>query len=427
MKANIFALLMLAEGIAGHAIQRTAGTQGAQNGQNGQNGQDQQVSDPESCKPTGKAVYLITNDAQNAVVALPISADGTLEKGTITPSGGKGSIALDAKGQPATPDALVSQSALTIAGGFLFTVNAGSNSVSMLSIDKRDPTKLAVVGKPAEVPGEFPSTVAASAKNKLTCVATTGAKAGISCASFSKNGIGSMDGLRAIDLGQTTPPVGPTNTVSHTFFSEDESTLFTMVKGDPGANKTGFLSSLPIEQKKSCSGANAAAAAQKDSRVSPPGTAVLFGSQVIPGTNTIFATDASFGATVLSVDEKSGQAQVVRRQTIDGQKATCWAAFSKATGSVFVTDVAFPRIIEMSAKDASIISTIDLSAAGDPGFIDLQAAGDFLYALSPGNGTTDAAIAVVDLSAGQGQAKAIQRFSLKGISGKNSQGIAVLN
>lgn len=95
---------MLAEGIAGHAIQRTADTQ------------DQKNADPEGCKPTGKAVYLITNDAQNSVVALPISADGTLEKGTITPSGGKGSNSLDAQKQPAAPDALVSQSALTIAG-----------------------------------------------------------------------------------------------------------------------------------------------------------------------------------------------------------------------------------------------------------------------------------------------------------------------
>lgn len=406
---------MLAEGIAGHAIQRTADTQ------------DQKNADPEGCKPTGKAVYLITNDAQNSVVALPISADGTLEKGTITPSGGKGSNSLDAQKQPAAPDALVSQSALTIAGNFLFTVNAGSNSVSMLSIDKRDPTKLAVVGKPAAVPGQFPNTVAASAKNKLACVGTTGAKAGISCAPFSKNGIGSMDSLRAIDLVQSTPPVGPTNTVSHAFFSEDESTLFTMVKGDPTVNKTGFMSSLAIEQKKSCSGSMASSAASEDSRVSPPGTAVLFGSQFIPGTNNIFATDASFGAAVLSVDQKSGQASIVRRQTIEGQKATCWAAFAKSTGTVFVTDVALPRIIEMSAKDASIISTIDLSAGGDSGFIDLQAAGDFLYALAPGNGTTDAAITVLDISGGQGKAKSIQRFSLKGMSGKNSQGIAVLN
>lgn len=129
---------------------------------------------------------------------------------------------------------------------------------------------------------------------------------------------------------------------------------------------------------------------------------------------------------MMSVNTQTGQAAVVGKQAIDGQKATCWAAFASATGSVFVTDVATPRIIEMSASNASIISTIDMSANGDPGFIDLKAAGAFLYALSPGNGTSDAAITVMDIFGGQGKAKAIQKFSLKGMAGANAQGIAIL-
>lgn len=297
----------------------------------------------------------------------------------------------------------------------------------MLSICKDDPTKLTLVGQPAAVPAEFPNTVAVSNKNKLACVGATGAVAGISCASFSNKGLGAMDALRAIDLGQSTPPVGPTNTVSHAFFSEDESTLFTMVKGDPAVNKTGFLSTLAVQRNTSCRGVGRVAAAPQDTRSSPEGTAVLFGSQVIPGTGNTFATDASFGAAVMSVDVKTGQAAVIGKQAIDGQKATCWAAFAPATGSVFVTDVGVPRIIEMSADNASIISTIDLSASGDPGFIDLKASGPFLYALSPGNGTTDAAIVVMNISSGQGTANAIQRFSLNGMAGANAQGMAILD
>jgi hypothetical protein len=65
---------------------------------------------------TGKAVYFITNDATNAVVALPIGPDGKLSAGTVTQTGGAGSASLKSDGQPAAPDALVSQSALTIAG-----------------------------------------------------------------------------------------------------------------------------------------------------------------------------------------------------------------------------------------------------------------------------------------------------------------------
>jgi hypothetical protein len=70
----------------------------------------------ESAGAMGKAIYLITNEETNGVLALPIGKDGTLSKGSITMTGGAGSVAVDADGNPATPDALVSQSSLTIAG-----------------------------------------------------------------------------------------------------------------------------------------------------------------------------------------------------------------------------------------------------------------------------------------------------------------------
>ncbi|KAI8634645.1 hypothetical protein F5Y19DRAFT_409475 [Xylariaceae sp. FL1651] len=402
MKSYTFICSLLAASVSSHAIKKPSPNQ------------------------TGKAVYLLTNDEVNSVVALPIGADGKLSRGTVTPSGGNGSNSIDGSTmQPAGPDALVGQSALTLAGNHIFAVNAGSNSLSMLKISPNNPTALTLMGKPAAIPGEFPNTVAASAKNNLACVATTGAVAGISCTTFSNRGLEAMDTLRPIDLGQSTPPVGPTNTVSHIFTNADETAFLTMVKGDPATNKTGFVSMLPIQQKSSCKGDKATAAAQ-DVRSSPNGTAVLFGSQNIPGGSNVFTTDASFGGAVLSMDAKTGQATLVAKGVVDGQKATCWSALSGATGSVFVTDVGVPRLVEMSVKDASIISQVDLSSTGAPGFIDLKAAGGFLYVLTPGNGTTDAAIVVMDVSGGQGTAKPIQTFSLKGVADKNAQGIAIL-
>lgn len=103
MKTTL-AILFLAKGIACHVIQRHTGQ-----------------SDP-SCQATGKAVYLLTNDANNAVVALPIDEDGTLAAGTVTLSGGKGSNSIDGTTmKPAQPDALVSQSSLAIAGNVSLT------------------------------------------------------------------------------------------------------------------------------------------------------------------------------------------------------------------------------------------------------------------------------------------------------------------
>ncbi|KAB2110372.1 hypothetical protein AG0111_0g491 [Alternaria gaisen] len=391
-------------------------------GQAQQHGGMSCMQQPNAGKPAvGRAIYMLTNDAENAVIALPIGADGMLSKGKVMKTGGAGSVAVDAEGKPATPDALVGQSALTIAGNNLFAVNAGSNTLTMMTISSRDATSLSCVGKPLAIPGEFPNTVAASAKNKLACVGTTGAKAGISCASFSRQGLGQMDELRSFDLGQSTPPVGPLNTVSQTFFSSDESALFTTVKGDPTVNNTGFLSTYSVLASN-----GAATLSKKDVRSSPNGTAVLFGSATLSNDpSTLFVTDASFGATVLSIDSK-GQATVKGKQAIDGQAATCWATISDATNSAFVTDVGVNRVVEMSLDDASIIKQLDLSANGDPGLIDLRTAGDFVYALSPGNGTTAAAITVLDVSGGQGSMKQVQHFGLSGMAGKNAQGMAVL-
>jgi hypothetical protein len=261
----------------------------------------------------------------------------------------------------------------------------------MFKIDPKDSTRLTMVGQPVQVPGEFPNTVAASAKNNVVCVGTTGAVAGISCANFSnKGGIGAMDELRAIDLGQTTPPAGPTNTLSQVFFSDDQSTLFATVKGDPAANNTGFLASFDVA---GCG--KKGVVAQEGTRSSPEGTAVLFGSTALPGSTDIFVTDASFGAAVLSIDGE-GAGTVKGQSAIDGQAATCWATFSAATGTAFVTDVAVNRLVEMSIEDGSILGEIDLSANGNPGMIDLRAVGDFIYALSPGTGETEAAISVID-------------------------------
>ncbi|KAJ5115534.1 hypothetical protein N7526_011415 [Penicillium atrosanguineum] len=286
---------------------------------------------------------------------------------------------------PASPDALSSQGSVV----YLFAVNAGSNTVSMFEIDANDATRLFMVGMPAAIPGDFPVTVAASVKRQVVCVGYTGAKAGTSCASFTPDGINQMEEVVSFDLGQTTPPTGPTNTVAQVFFTANDTRLITTVKGDPTTNKTGFISVLPF--KDLCS----TDFELYDTRSSPPGTAVLFGGVNIPNTSDIFVVDASFGATLLELNTTSDILYLRRKVVIEGQKATCWSSYSQARGSFFVADAAVNRLAEISGDGSRIMSILDLEN-GDPGLIDLQTCGRFVYALSPGNGTTPAAITVVD-------------------------------
>jgi len=105
-----------------------------------------------------------------------------------------------------------------------------------------------------------------------------------------------------------------------------------------------------------------------------------------------------------------------------GQGATCWAAYSQARNSFFVTDAAVNRLVEINKDGSQIMSMLDLTN-GDLGLTDLQVSGRFVYALSPGNGTIPAAVTVVDSFEG----RQIQHFLLGNLgAGKRSQGMAIL-
>lgn len=351
-----------------------------------------------------KAVYFLTNDAtENSVVAMLVADDGTLSDGSVTPTGGKGASGIDGEtNEAAVVDTLFSQSALRVEGNIMVAVNAGSNTLTMMRISSKDPTKLTMVGKPVDTLGEFPVSVAFSTKNSMACVANTGAKAGLACFHASpKKGLKPLSkSLIGFPIGQTTPPVGPFNTVSHTLFNEDQTMLLTTVKGDPTKNNTGFLSMLRISD---------GYAAAKDTRSSPAGTAVLFGSANIPGTNNLFATDASFGAAIISLDDTP---QVLAKTTIDGQNATCWAAISPLTKTAFVTDFAVNNLVEIDPASGELKQNVKLPN-NNPGMIDLVAVGKMVYALSPGgNGETKPAVVVMDVSGGE--IKQVQNFEPMG-------------
>jgi hypothetical protein len=231
-----------------------------------------------------------------------------------------------------------------------------------------------------------------------------------------------MDGLRPFDLGQTTPPMGPTNTVSQTLFSADGKLLLAMVKGDPAANKTDFVAAFPVDKAQH----GYSQVSSQGATSSPEGTAVLFGTVTIPGTSNLFATDASFGAAVLSVDS-AGTTTLVGKGEIEGQMATCWAIISPVTSTGFTTDVLRPIITEMSLTDASLVASHDLTSTGSAGFLDMAAGGSFVYALSPGNETAAPSIAVLDVSGGPGTAKLAQFFDVSGMGVTSTlQGAAVL-
>ena len=90
------------------------------------------------------AVYVLTNQVSNAVVAFDRAPDGTLTPAGMFSTGGAGNP-VPQPGDPPT-DPLASQGALILSDNnkLLFAVNAGSNEISVLSIGK---DSLALVDK----------------------------------------------------------------------------------------------------------------------------------------------------------------------------------------------------------------------------------------------------------------------------------------
>src|SRR5262245_44505813 len=86
------------------------------------------------------AVYVLTNQVENAVSVFPRDAKGMLTAAGEFPTGGAGDP-IPQGTDPAT-DPLASQGALIIGPGnrLLFAVNAGSNQISVLKIEKSDLT-----------------------------------------------------------------------------------------------------------------------------------------------------------------------------------------------------------------------------------------------------------------------------------------------
>lgn len=303
----------------------------------------------------------------------------------------------------------------------------------MFCIDENDPLNLTLVGEPADTLGDFPNTIAVSEKlpglgtcdsspmtllDGLTvaaCVANSGTRSGVACFKMTSAGLVPTDQtLRSLPLSptQSTPPMGPLNTVSQIFFNEDGTALWSTVKGDPTSNSTGYFGSFPVSN---------GVVSDTLTKSSPKGTLVLFGSVPMPG-GKVFATDASFGVAVLQVN-KAGDASTLDKYAIPSNAATCWATFSPATGLAYITDDGINHVVAFDPLTAAPKATTQLSN-GNPSMIEIVSSGSMLYALTHGNSTVPPAVVVMQTQGASGAVTAIQNFRPDGIN-DNVEGMAV--
>ncbi|TBU48874.1 hypothetical protein BD309DRAFT_205075 [Dichomitus squalens] len=286
------------------------------------------------------AVYLLSNDPnENQILVATINADGSLNLDSAVDAGGRGS-----HGKADGPDALFSQGSIKASkkGKVLAAVNPGSDTVSLFSINAKNPTKLTALGDPVSTEGEFPISVAFNADGTRFCVLNGGRVNGVNCYSVDKK-LGPLainNSLRLLTdkLKTDTPPAGPAGTASHILFSEDGKQLIVSVKGTPP--NAGFFAVWDVAADGSLSADFKQVAPAK-------GGLLPFGMSVIPGKNAILATDAGIGFDVLDLADDSKSSA----NAIDGQVATCWSAFSSKTGNFYVTDIGTSAVTEVHVDD----------------------------------------------------------------------------
>ncbi|KAK7050997.1 hypothetical protein VNI00_005109 [Paramarasmius palmivorus] len=373
------------------------------------------------------AAYFITNEPDgNFVVAADIGSDGRLNLRQAVSTGGFGLHGDD--GGANGPDPLFTQGAIkaSAASNMLATVNAGSNTISLFSINPQDPSNLKRVGEPIGSGGEFPVSVAFNKAGDTLCALNGGEVNSVSCFKVDQaKGLVPASGTnRALNLNQTTPANGPAGTVSHVLFSEDNKQLVASVKGVPPT--PGFLAVWDVNEDGSLS--------KEFQQVAPAEGGLLpFSMTLIPGKNAILATDAGIGFDIFdfSAQNVNGSSSRNSAVAIDGQMATCWSSFSSKTGNFYLTDIGTSQVTEISIDDnlqGKIVKQYFQGAGSGTIDNDIVTVGnnDFMYVLSA-NAT---AIDVLALNA-PGNAANIQKVDLAGparaaglkISGSNLQGM----
>jgi hypothetical protein len=311
------------------------------------------------------AVYVQTDATSgNQILAYRRHPNGTLSYAATYATGGLGGIA-----QGATADPLASQGSLVTAdhGSVLLAVNAGSNSVSVFTVDG---TELRL-RQTIDSGGLFPSSIAVT--DNLVYVLNAG-------------GDGSVAGFRLDDarlrpLGHSVRSLGLGNAPIPNFLTSPGQVGFT-----PDGTQ------LVITTKKSTNsiqvfGVHADGRLSATATATPSATPVPFAFSFGPS-GQLVAAQAGASTVSTYVLGPGGVASLIG-SAADGQAALCW--ITEARGFYFGSNAGSANISAFGLSPLGAPVLLGIAGTAGPGTTDSAAAGhgEFLYVESGGAGTVD--------------------------------------
>lgn len=320
-------------------------------------------------RPAGQAVFVQTNSlAGNAIDVFAANRDGQLSLRQVVATGGLGGQAAGAgTDHLASQDSLVYDSSHQL----LFAVNAGSDTLSVLSTQSHEVRLLQVV----DSGGAFPVSVAV--QGSLVYVLNAGGAGSVSGFRIVGDELVALPGsTRSLGLTNATPPLFLT-APGEVGFSPNGSELVVTTKGSTnsldvfGVNRLGYLSVAPT--------------------VSDTGGNVPFAFVSTPNGKLVVAEAGASALQSFSFGP-DGTLTSLSTSVSDEQAALCWIA---AAGRYYY--VANAGSADVSAYTVTpggtpvLLDGTGLPTATSPGPIDLAASenGRFLYVESGSSGTVN--------------------------------------
>jgi 6-phosphogluconolactonase len=312
------------------------------------------------------AVYVLTNQVENAVAAFSISPNGTLNPAGEFLTGGAGDPVPQGT-DPAT-DPLASQGALIRSNQFLFAVNAGSNQISVLRITVNGLSQVNVVDSGGVRP------ISLTLHENLLYVLNEGGTPNITGFTVGDDGT-----LTPLD-GSTQPLIGDTAADPAQVSFNSEGTL--LVVTEKAGNR---LDSYTVDEN----GLPSAPIDNPSNGMTPFGFAFnnagfLVVSEAFGGT-----PNAAAASSYNSSDD--GTLSVISGSVVNSQTASCWVVTTNNGKSAFVSNTGSGTISSYSvgAGDGTLtllnpVAT-DTGASSAPIDMALNNGSRFLFVLLGGS------------------------------------------
>ncbi|KAI1371882.1 hypothetical protein F4677DRAFT_434424 [Hypoxylon crocopeplum] len=217
--------------------------------------------------------------------------------------------------------------------------------------------------------------IAYSPRHRVACVANSGAKNSVQCYDVTGTGLHPSGDAMPLPLKQTTPPVGPTNTVSDILFNPSESALFVTIKGT--GTGPGYVYAYPVSRGK----------VQNKPRVSRPAAlGVNFGMSFLGSDVRALVSDPGFGGAFVDVDCDLN-VSISKVINVTGNAATCWTQYSADFDAAYLLDGGSPDIAVLDPVSMKVKSTLTSPAAG-AGKFDSAIGGGYLFTLDGADSIT---------------------------------------